>query len=98
MWVNGNIPNGIIKWNATVTLSNSNVPAIGTQYAWYYTGGGSPLILNSIPSTAQIIGTPGIILNTPTSYAPDNSNVFSFGITNNSGTDQIVNYGYVKIS
>jgi len=97
MWVNGNIPNGIIKWNATVTLSNSNVPAIGTQYAWYYIDGNA-LVLTSIPSTAQIIGTPGIILNTPSSYAPNTSNTFSFGITNNTLTNQIVNYGYIKIS
>jgi hypothetical protein len=39
MWVNGNIPNGIINWNATVTLSNPNVPVIGVQYGWYYLAG-----------------------------------------------------------
>jgi hypothetical protein len=28
MWVNGNIPNGIVNWNATVTLSNSKIRTI----------------------------------------------------------------------
>ena len=58
MWVNGNIPNGIVNWNATVTLSNSNVPVIGVQYGWYYLAGNA-LVLTSIPS--QIIGTAGSI-------------------------------------
>jgi hypothetical protein len=93
MWVNGNIPNGIINWNATVTLSNSNVPAIGVQYGWYYLAGNA-LALTSIPS--QIIGTAGTIITT--APAVSNSNVFTFGITNNSGTSQVVNYGYVKLS
>jgi hypothetical protein len=46
----------------------------------------------------QIIGTNGSISNTPTSYVPNTSNVFSFGITNNSGTSQTINYGYTKLS
>jgi len=95
MWVNGNIPNGIITWNATVTTSNSNVPAVGSQYGWYYTPGNA-LVLTAMPG--QIIGTHGSILNTPTSYAPNTSNVFSFGITNNSGTSQTISYGYIKLS
>jgi hypothetical protein len=95
MWVNGNIPNGILTWNATVTTSNTNVPAVGAQYGWYYTPGNA-LVLTAIPD--QIIGTNGSILNTPTSYAPNTSNVFSFGITNNSGTSQTINYGYIKLS
>ena len=93
MWVNGNIPNGIVNWNATVTLSNPNVPVIGVQYGWYYLAGNA-LVLTSIPS--QIIGTAGSI----STSAPivSNSNTFTFGITNNSGTSQIVYYGYIKIS
>ena len=94
MWVNGNIPNGIITWNATVTTSNTNVPAVGSQYGWYYTPGNA-LVLTTIPD--QIIGTNGSIANTPTSYAPNTSNVFNFGITNNSGTTQTINYGYTQI-
>ncbi len=93
MWVNGNIPNGICIWNASVTISNTNVPVIGTQYAWYYITGNN-LVLTSIPS--QIIGTPGTIITT--SVVTSTANTFTFGITNNSGSSQIVNYGYIKIS
>ena len=95
MWVNGNVPNGIITWNAIVTISNSNVPAIGSQYAWYYVTGNA-LVFTSIPD--QIIGTNGGIISSPNSYVPNTANVFKFGITNNSGTTQIVNYGYIRIS
>lgn len=93
MWVNGNIPNGIIMWNATVSLANTNVAAIGTQYGWYYSAGNA-LVLTSMPS--QIVGTPGSIITTD--VGTTTSNVFSFGITNNSGSSQIINYGYIKIS
>jgi hypothetical protein len=93
MWVNGNIPNGIVNWNATVTLSNSNVPVIGVQYGWYYLAGNA-LVLTSIPS--QIVGTEGSI--STSAPAGSNTNTFTFGITNNSGTSQIVYYGYIKIS
>jgi len=93
MWVNGNIPNGIVNWNATVTLSNTNVPAIGVQYGWYYLAGNA-LVLTSIPS--QIVGTAGSI--STSAPAGSNTNTFTFGITNNSGTSQVVNYGYIKIS
>ena len=34
MWLRGNIPSGICIWNATVSISNSNVAVIGNQYAW----------------------------------------------------------------
>jgi hypothetical protein len=93
MWVNGNIPNGIVNWNATVTLSNTNVPVIGVQYGWYYLAGNA-LELTSIPS--QIVGTAGSI--STSAPAGSNTNTFTFGITNNSGTSQIVYYGYIKIS
>ena len=93
MWVNGNIPNGIVNWNATVTLSNTNVPAIGVQYGWYYLAGNA-LVLTSIPS--QIVGTAGSI--STSAPAVSNSNTFTFGITNNSGTSQVINYGYLKVS
>jgi hypothetical protein len=93
MWVNGNIPNGIVNWNATVSLSNPNVNAVGVQYGWYYLAGNA-LVLTSIPS--QIVGTAGSI--STSAPAVSNSNTFTFGITNNSGTSQIVNYGYLKVS
>jgi hypothetical protein len=94
MWVKGNIPNGIITWNATVSVSNTNVPAIGTQYAWNYTGGGTPISLTSIPN--QIKGTAGTI-STDATYAGTTSNRFDFGISNTSGASQTVYYGYTKI-
>ena len=94
MWVKGNIPNGIITWNATVSVSNTNVPAIGTQYAWNYTGGGSPILLSAIPD--QIKGTAGTI-STDATYAGTTSNRFDFTIANTSGESQTVYYGYTKI-
>jgi hypothetical protein len=95
MWVNGNIPNGIITWNATATISNTNVPVLGAQYGWYYTAGNA-LVLTTMPD--QFVGTNGTISTSPGSYAPNTSNVFKFGITNNSGTTQSINYGYIKLS
>lgn len=94
MWVQGNIPNGIIVWNATVSVSNTNVPVIGQQFAWNYEGGGSPILLTSIP--AQIIGTAGAISNASPAVA--NTNVFTFGINNTSGSNQTVQYGWIQIS
>jgi hypothetical protein len=94
MWVKCNIPNGIIVWNATASVSNTNVPAIGTQYAWNYTGGGSPILLTAIPN--QIRGTAGTI-STDATYAGTTSNRFDFTIANTSGEAQIVYYGYTKI-
>jgi hypothetical protein len=94
MWVKGNIPNGIITWNATLSVTNSNVPAIGTQYAWNYTGGGSPILLTTIPD--QIRGTAGTI-STDATYAGTTSNRFDFGISNTSGASVTVYYGYTKV-
>ena len=92
MWMKGNIPNGICVWNATVSITNTNVPVLGNQYGWYYTAGNA-LVLTSIPS--QIIGTSGSIITTNPN--PTDSNTFTFGITNNSGTNQTVFYGYKTI-
>jgi hypothetical protein len=92
LWVRGNIPNGILVWNATVTLSNTNVPAVGTQYGWYYSAG-NQLVLTSIPN--QIVGTAGSI--STTSVVTTTSNVFTFGITNNSGSSQTIQYGYITL-
>ena len=92
MWVNGNIPNGIVLWNATVTTSNTNVPVVGVQYGWYYTGG-NQLVLTSMPN--QIVGTAGGISTATVSTTT--SNVFTFGITNNSGASQVIGWGYTRI-
>ena len=94
MWVKGNILNGIIIWNATLSISNSNVPAIGTQYAWNYTGGGSPILLTTLPD--QIRGTANTII-TDNTYVGSTSNRFDFGISNSSGSSQTIYYGYTKI-
>ena len=93
MWVNGNIPNGIVEWNATVNVSNPNVPAIGSQYAWYYTAGNA-LVLTAIPN--QIVGTVGVI-STSSSYVGNTANVFTFGITNNSTSSQVIYWGYTTL-
>jgi hypothetical protein len=94
IWIKGNIPNGIITYVATVSITNSNVPVIGSQYAWNYTGGGSPISLTSIPN--QIIGTAGTI--STATVANTSTNVFNFGISNTTGSNQIVEWGYTKIS
>jgi hypothetical protein len=95
MFVNGNIPNGIIIWQATVTLSNTNVPVVGNQYGWYYNlSGPETLRLNAMPE--QIVGTAGSIVTTnPIITQP--SNRFRFNITNNSGTNQVVTWSYRQI-
>jgi hypothetical protein len=95
LWVLGNIPNGIIVYNATVSVSNTNVPVIGVQYAWNYTGGGSPILFTTIP--AQIIGTAGAI-STASPAVGTSTNTFVFGIQNNTVSGFTVNYGYIKIS
>jgi hypothetical protein len=93
MWVIGNIPNGIISWNANVNVTNANVPIVGSQYGWYYAEGGA-LVLTDIPE--QIVGVNGAI--STATFSTTTSNTFEFGITNNSGITQTINYGYIKIS
>jgi len=92
MWVYGNVPNGIVMWNATVTTANTNVPVVGSQYGWYYSIGNA-LVLTSMPS--QIIGTAGSI--STSCPVLSNSNIFSFGITNNSGGNQTIYWGYTRL-
>jgi hypothetical protein len=95
MWVDCNIPNGILAWNATATITNSNVPVVGAQYAWVYTGGGTPIDFTSIPN--QFTGTANTIVRS--SVAPSaTTNRFDFGINNTSGGNVTVRYGWVAIS
>jgi hypothetical protein len=95
LWVDCNIPNGIIAYNATATVTNSNVPVVGAQYAWVYTGGGTPIDFTSIPN--QFTGTANTIVRSNT--APSiTTNRFDFGINNTSGGNVTVTYGYIKIS
>ena len=95
LWVDCNIPNGILAWNATATVTNTNVPVVGAQYAWVYTGGGTPVDFTSIPN--QFTGTGNTIVRS--SVAPSaTTNRFDFGINNTSGGNITVRYGYVSIS
>jgi hypothetical protein len=95
LWVDCNIPNGILAWNATATVTNTNVPVVGAQYAWVYNGGGTPVDFTSIPN--QFIGTANTIVRS--NVAPSSTtNRFDFGINNTSGGNITVRYGWVAIS
>ena len=94
IWVRGNFPNGIITYQATVAVTNTNVPVLGTQRAWNYTGGGSPILITSIPG--QIVGTEGTISTAV--VATTTANRFDFGINNTSGSSQTVSWGYVALN
>jgi hypothetical protein len=95
MWVDCNIPNGILTWNATATVTNTNVPVVGAQYAWVYNGGGTPIDFTSIPN--QFIGTSNTIVRS--NVAPSSTtNRFDFGINNTSGGNVTVRYGWIVIS
>ena len=90
IWVNGNVPNGIVTYTATVVVTNSNVPVVGSSYGWYYAAGGA-LVLTAIPN--QIVGSVNTISTAVVTTTT--ANVFTFGITNNSGSSKVVNWGYV---
>jgi len=92
IWVRGNIPSGIVSYTATVVVTNTNVPVLGSSYGWYYVDGNN-LVLTAIPT--QIIGTVNGISTATVSTTT--ANVFTFGITNNSGTSQVVNWGYTTL-
>jgi hypothetical protein len=95
MWVDCNIPNGILSWNATASVTNTNVPVVGAQYAWVYSGGGTPIDFTSIPN--QFVGTANTIVRS--SVAPSaTTNRFDFGINNTSGGNVTVRYGWAQIS
>jgi hypothetical protein len=94
LWVDCNIPNGILAYNATATVTNSNVPVVGAQYAWVYDGGGTPIDFTSIPN--QFIGTANTIVRSNTAPSAT-TNRFDFGINNTSGGNVTVRYGYIKI-
>jgi hypothetical protein len=73
-------------------VTNTNVPVLGSSYGWYYVDGNN-LVLTAIPT--QIIGTVNGISTATVSTTT--ANVFTFGITNNSGTSQVVNWGYTTL-
>ena len=93
IWVNGNVPNGIIIYNALVTISNTNVPASGNYSSWVYNGGGTPLDFIFLPD--QIVGSNTTVRSS--SYSGSNSNNFIFGIRNTTSNNYQVNYGYIKL-
>jgi hypothetical protein len=93
IWARANIPNGIFAYQATVSVTNSNVPVLGTQRAYNYTGGGSPILLTTMPT--QIVGAEGTISTAV--VATTTSNRFDFVINNTSGASQIVSWGYVTL-
>jgi hypothetical protein len=95
LWVDCNIPNGILAYNATATVTNSNVPVVGQQFAWVYNGGGTPVDFVSIPN--QFTGTANTIVRSSASPSVT-TNRFDFGINNTSGGNVTVRYGYVMIS
>jgi hypothetical protein len=94
LWVRCNIPNGIFAYQATVSVTNTNVPVLGTQRAYNYTGGGSPILLTTMPT--QIVGTDGTISTAVVSTTT--ANRFDFGINNTSGSTQTVSWGYVVLN
>jgi len=93
MWVKGTIDNGIIAWNATATVTNNNVPVIGQQFAWNYTGGGTPIEITAIPT--QFIGTANTIVSSNPGSIGSTTNTFDFVINNTSGAEKTVYWGYV---
>jgi hypothetical protein len=93
IWVRGNIPNGILVYQATVSVTNTNVPVLGTQRAWNYTDGGSPILLTTMPT--QIVGAEGTI--STASVVTTTANVFDFVISNTSGSPQTISWGYVTL-
>ena len=93
IWVRCNIPNGIIAYQATVHVTNTNVPVLGTQRAWNYTGGGSPILLTTMPT--QIVGAEGTISTTV--VVTTTANEFNFVFNNTSGSSQTVSWGYVTL-
>jgi hypothetical protein len=94
MWVRGSTDNGVISWNATVTITNANLPVLGQQQAYAYSGAGTLLDFTSLPS--QIIGTAGAVTRSGTLLS-EPAGLFEFGIDNTSGASVTVYYGWTKI-
>jgi hypothetical protein len=86
--IKGNVPNGIVEYNATLGLSNNNFPVAGLQTAVYFIGNG--LVWTSLPS--QVVGTSNTILNIAAISA---FTQLTWGITNNTGATQNVFWSYL---
>ena len=94
MWLRATVDNGVIAYNATVTITNVNLPVLGQQQAYAYSGAGTVLDWVSLPT--QIVGTAGSVIRSPTLIATP-SNVFEFYIQNDSEEVIDLHYGYTKI-
>jgi len=96
MWVRGTCDNGIITWNATATVTNTNVPVLGQQFAWNYDAViPMPLEITVLPN--QFIGTANTIINANVlaGFTGGPSNTFEFTVNNASGSPRTVYWGYV---
>jgi hypothetical protein len=69
------------------------VPVLGTQRGYNYTGGGSPILLTTMPT--QIVGAENTISTAVVSTTT--ANRFDFVINNSSGSIQTVSWGYVTL-
>ena len=86
-------PLAILAYNATLTTTNDNVIVLGDQYAYNFNGNG--LVWSSLPT--NIRGTNGVVINT-NAPSPVQTNVLSFSIINNTGTQQTANWSYTIVS
>ena len=94
MWLRATVDNGVIAYNATVTITNVNLPVLGQQQAYAYSGAGTVLDWVSLPT--QIVGTAGSVIRSPTLIATP-ANVFEFYIQNDSEEVIDLHYGYTKV-
>jgi hypothetical protein len=94
MWLRAVVDNGVIAYNATVTITNVNLPVLGQQQAYAYSGAGTVLDFTSLPT--QIVGTAGGVTRSPTLLGTP-ANAFTFVIQNDSGEEVDLHYGYTKI-
>jgi hypothetical protein len=95
MWLRAVVDNGVISYNATFTITNANLPVLGQQQAYAYTGAGTPLDWVSLPT--QIINTAGGVTRNGTLIGPLPANVFDFVIQNDSEQEVVLHYGYTKV-
>jgi hypothetical protein len=90
----GNIPNGIITYQGQLCITNTNVAATGWWQAVNYSGGGTPIRFVQVPPT---IGAMNSVINSDMSGFPQPSNTLRFVINNTSGSNQTVNWSYIKV-
>jgi hypothetical protein len=94
LWLRATVDNGVIAYNATFTITNANLPVVGQQFAYVYTGGGTKLDIISLPS--QIVGTPGTILRDPNILGTSSTD-FQFVLSNSSGQVVDLHWGWFKV-